>query len=224
MVARLALVLAAAATLIAGCGTSRAQSRYRTLPPPAGESRAGARDDRGVGPAPASVQGRRAPPPAERLEVSRAVETAASLVGRREIVVAGRDYGDGCAALVRAAFDRAGHPLPPTAQDAASLYALALSRGLLRPGIRSAAGDVVFLSDRPGGPPAHVGLVARVEPDGTALVLHRVARGVRRLRVNLGYPARVADPATGKRLNDTLVVGSAAQPAGSLVVAIATLL
>jgi len=80
------------------------------------------------------------------------------------------------------------------------------------------------VSDRPGGPPAHVGLVSRVEPDGTALVLHRVARGVRRLRVNLGYPARVADPATGKRLNDTLVVGSAAQPAGSLVVAIATLL
>jgi len=223
MAARPALLLAALATLLAGCASSRAQARPRALPPPAGESRAGTREERGAGPAPASVQGRHAPSSTERPEVSRAVETAASLVGRREIVVGGRDYGDGCVALVRAAFDRAGHPLPPTAQDAASLYALALSRGLLRPGIRSAAGDVVFLSDRPGGPPAHVGLVARVEPDGTALVLHRVARGVMRLRVNLGYPGRVADPATGKRLNDTLVVGSAAQPAGSLVVAIATL-
>jgi hypothetical protein len=156
--------------------------------------------------------------------VSRAVDTASSLIGRREIVVAGRDYGDDCSALVRAAFDRAGHPLPPAAHDVASLYSLALSRALLRPGIRSAAGDVVFLSDRPGGPPVHVGIVARVEPDGTAVVLHRVARGVMRLRVNLGYPGRVVDPATGKRLNDMLVVGSAAQPAGSLVVAIATML
>ncbi len=213
MVAR-PLLLAALA--LAGCTGARVSSR-RTLPPPAGDSRVGAQEKRASDPALASAPARPRP------EVARAVEAASSLVGRREIVVGGRDYGDDCAALVLAALDRAGRPVPAGVRDAPSLYALARAQGLLRAGIRAQAGDLIFLADRPGGAPAHVGLVARVDPDGTALVIHRVARGVMRLRVNLGYPGRIADPATGKRLNDTLVVGAAALPAGSLVVAVATL-
>jgi hypothetical protein len=209
--------LLAAALALAGCAGAGASGRH-SLPPPAGESRVGARDERAAGPAFAS-----APALPARPEVARAVQVATSLVGRREIVVEGRDYGDDCAALVRAALDRAGRPVPSYVRDAASLYALARGLGLIRTGIRAQPGDLIFLADRPGGAPAHVGLVARVQPDGTALVLHRVARGVLRLRVNLGYPGRIADPATGKRLNDTLVVGAAALPAGSLVVAVAAL-
>ncbi len=213
MVAR-PLLLAALA--FAGCGGPGA-SRRLPLPPPAGDGRAGARHERSADPALASAQAQPARP-----EVARAIEVASSLVGRRDIVIGGRDYGDDCAALVRAALDRAGRPVPPEARDAASLYGLAYGRGLVRTGIRAQPGDLIFLADRPGGAPVHVGLVARVEPDGTALVLHRVARGVMRLRVNLGYPGRIADPATGKRLNDTLAVGAAALPAGSLVVAVAS--
>jgi hypothetical protein len=63
-----------------------------------------------------------------------------------------------------------------------------------------------------------------VDADGTALVLHRMARGVTRMRVNLSYPSRITDPATGKRLNDTLQIGKSTAPAGSLVVGVATLL
>lgn len=213
MVARPILL---ATLVLAGCAGGHAYSR-RPLPPPASDSRVGARDKRASGPALASAQARPLRP-----DVARAVETASSLVGRREIVVDGRDYGDDCAALVRAALDRAGRPVPAEARDAASLYSLAYARGLIRAGIRAQPGDLIFLADRPGGAPAHVGLVARVDPDGTALVIHRVARGVMRLRVNLGYPGRIADPATGKRLNDTLVAGAAALPAGSLVVAVAS--
>jgi hypothetical protein len=44
------------------------------------------------------------------------------------------------------------------------------------------------------------------------------------MRVNLGYPARVSDPSTGKRLNDTLQVGKSSATAGSLVVGVAALL
>jgi hypothetical protein len=51
-----------------------------------------------------------------------------------------------------------------------------------------------------------------------------VARGVARLHVNLGYPSKVADPSTGRRLNDTLVVGSTPVPAGSLVVGVVGML
>ncbi len=55
-------------------------------------------------------------------------------------------------------------------------------------------------------------------------MLHRVARGVLRVRVNLAYPERPTDPATGKHINDTLVVNARAVPAGSLVVGVSDLL
>ncbi len=204
------------ALALAGCAGASGGSR-RYLPPPAGDGRVGARGNSGADPALASEA------PA-RPEVRRAVDAAESLVGQRSVVFDGHDYGPGCTALVRGAFDRAGHPLPPEARDATTLHAVAQSRGSLQSGGRWAAGDLVFLADRPGGPPVHVGLVARVDPDGTAVVLHRLARGVMRLHVNLGYPGRIADPSTGRRLNDTLLVGSTALPAGSLVVDVASLL
>jgi hypothetical protein len=219
-----ALLLAGLTAGLIGCASSSGAVARRPLPPPAGDGRAGTRDERSAGPALAS-QAKTSPPAAPlKPDVKRAVDTASSLVGRREIVVDGRDYGSGCAALVRAAFDKAGKPLPADARTATALLDFARGRGALKSGIRSAPGDLVFLADSPGGPPAHVGLVARVDPDGTALILHRLARGVAKMRLNMGYPTRVADPATGKRLNDTLQVRSGTAAAGSLVVGVATLL
>ncbi|HTP50117.1 MAG TPA: NlpC/P60 family protein [Anaeromyxobacteraceae bacterium] len=196
-----------------GC-TSSAGPR-RTLPPPSGDGWVGSRYLRAADPALASATD--SPP-----EARRAVDAAESLVGHRSIVLDGRDYGPDCSALVRAAYEHAGHPLPAAARDAASLHAVAERRGSLHPLTRCAPGDLLFLADRPGGPAVHVGLVAKVEPDGTAIVLHRLARGVARVRVNLGYPNQIADPATGRRLNDTLLAGSSALPAGSLVVGVAS--
>jgi len=212
---RIGLAVALALELVeaSGCATGPLRPRHHVLPPPARESRAGA-PERSAGPAPGSP----------RSEVARAVEAASSLVGRRTIVLEGVDYGPGCAALVRAAFASAGHPLPATATSASALHALAGERGALTASVRPAAGDLVFLADRPGGPPTHVGLVARAEPDGTVFLLHRVARGVLRVRVNLAYPERPTDPATGKHINDTLVVNARAVPAGSLVVGVSDLL
>ena len=69
-----------------------------------------------------------------------------------------------------------------------------------------------------------MGLVARVDPDGTMVVLHRVARGVLRVRINLAYPEQQIDPATGKHINDTLVIGARSIAAGSLVVGASDLL
>jgi hypothetical protein len=188
------------------------------MPPPARESRAGA-SARSAGSAPAFEAD-----PDQAPEVTRAVAAASALVGQRDIVVGGVDYGPDCAALVRAAFAQGGRPLPPDARDAEALHALADRRGTLSAGDHLEVGDMVFLSDRPGGPPVHVGLVARIEPDGTALVLHRVTRGVLRVRINLAYPERPTDPATGKHINDTLVVKSRAVTAGSLVVGVSDLL
>ena len=112
----------------------------------------------------------------------------------------------------------------PTARDAQALHALASARGALTSSRTPAAGDLVFLADRPGGAPAHVGIVTRSEADGTAMVLHRTRFGVLRLRVNLAYPSRPTDPATGKHINDTLLVGGRSEPAGKLVVGVSDLL
>jgi cell wall-associated NlpC family hydrolase len=200
---------AALALLAAACAAGRTASRFPAVREGRPDGHAGRE------PAPDGALGP---------EARRAVEAASALVGRRSVVVDGTDWGPGCAALVRASLDHAGHPVPAEVRDAAQLHALAERRGLLRAGRRIQAGDVVFLADRPGGRPSHAGLVARAEPDGTAVVLHRVARGVMRLRLNLAWPQRSNDPSTGRLVNDTLYVGREPVPAGSLVVGVADLL
>ncbi|HSB19338.1 MAG TPA: CHAP domain-containing protein [Anaeromyxobacteraceae bacterium] len=215
---RLACALLAAG---AGCSSASLAARRSLPPPPASADRAGAPEAGGAGPAHATG---RDPDAASRNREARvAVETASSLVGRRSLTVGGVDWGAGCTALVRVSMARAGHPLPPAVTDAAGLHAWAERRGALRAGRRLEPGDVVFLADRPGGAPAHAGLVARADPDGTAVVLHRVARGVARVRLNLAWPTRTNDPATGRLVNDTLYVGRQAVPAGNLVVGVADL-
>lgn len=214
----------ACALLLGGAGCSAASlAARRPLPSPQPSAdRAGAPDAGGAGPAHATGRLPGVAPPGEEARV--AIETASSLVGRRSLTVGGIDWGPGCAALVRAALARAGRPLPPTARSASDLFALAERRGALRPGRRLEPGDVVFLADRPGGVPAHAGIAVRADPDGTAVIVHRVARGVSRFRLNLAWPRRTNDPATGRLVNDTLSVGAQAMPAGSLVVGVADLL
>ncbi len=204
----------------AGCAGSGRAARASAMPPPATESRAGTRP-RGAGPAPVST-GR--PPQARRMPrdqaVRRAIDTAAALVGSREIVVGGVRYGDACASLVRAALAEAGAPVPDG--DAAELLAVARQRGKVHR-FAPAPGDLVFLADRPGGPTEHVGLVQSVSPDGTALVLHHTERGVARLRVNAAQPWKARTDA-GKALNDVLLVGAGRVTAGRLLVTYATVL
>ena len=205
-----------------GCSASSLAAGRPLPPPPASADRAGAPDAGGAGPVHAAGRSPGAAAPGEEARI--AIQTASSLVGRRSLTVDGVDWGRGCAALVRAALARAGLSLPPTVKSASELHAFAERRGALRPGRRLEPGDVVFLADRPGGVPAHVGLAVRTDPDGTAMIVHRVARGVARFRVNLAWPKRTNDPSTGRLVNDTLSVDGQAVPAGSLVVGIADLL
>jgi cell wall-associated NlpC family hydrolase len=160
------------------------------------------------------VQARRVP-----LETAArtAVDVASGLLGARRIVVGGVDYGEGCAALVRAAYAGAGVTVEDG--DAASLHVRAAAEGRARR-FRPAAGDLVFLADRPGGPPEHVGLVERVAPDGTVLVLHRMDSGVVRVRLNASQPWK-ARTDEGKTLNDVLIVGAGRVTVARLLVAYA---
>jgi cell wall-associated NlpC family hydrolase len=216
--------LLALALALAGCaGRSRA-ARDHALPPPATESRAGTRQP-GAGSASASSrksQARAAPRDAREAAVRRAIAAAEGLAGRREVVVAGVRWGDGCAALVRASYAQAGAPFPASAADAPALLAFSRQRGSVRRG-RPAPGDLAFLADRPGGHAEHVGLVASVGADGTALVLHHTERGVVRIHLNAREPWK-ARTDTGKALNDVVLVGGGRVTAGRLLVAWATLL
>lgn len=221
MTAHRAGLAVALALATQGCATGG--GRRHALPPPARESRAGV-PERSAGPASALLPRRTPAAPEPEAALERALTAVSGLVGRQEIVLDGVDYGPGCAALVRAAFAQRGRPLPAEARDVAAVYAIAGERGDLTTDRRPAPGDLVFLADAPGGPPAHVGVVARTEPDGTAFVLHRAARGVLRVRLNLAYPERPVDPATGKHINDTLIVRARPVPAGSLVIALSDLL
>ncbi len=206
--------------LAMACAPKAHAARRDRLPPPAPVSRAGTRDP-GVGPASGldrPVQARR--PPRDQV-LRRAIETASALVGQREIVVAGVHWGDGCAALVRAAFADAGAAFPVGARDAGALHAIARDRAATHRD--PAAGDLVFLADRPDGPAEHVGLVATVSAEGTALVLHRTEHGVVRVHVNGAQPWKLrAD--SGRALNDVLLVGAGRIPAGRLLVAYAKVL
>jgi hypothetical protein len=230
--------------LVMACAPRAHVARRDPLPPPAPANRAGTREP-GAGPtagfspaasqreverippreiertAPRPVQARRPPAPRD-VAVRRAVESAAALVGHRDIVVDGVRWGDGCAALVRAAYASAGTPLPASAAEPRAIHAFAKDRARVRRG-KPLPGDLVFLSDRPGGPAEHVGLVESVGSDGTALVLHRTDHGVLRVRVNGAQPWKLKGE-SGRAMNDVLVVGAGRVSAGRLLVAYATLL
>jgi len=204
------------ALLLSACASAPRTARPDL--PPAREIRAGVRDP-GAGsvpPSPVPANG-----PERERAVRTAIETARGLVGQRDISVAGNRFGDDCAALVRAALSRAGAPLPASVTSVGTLHSVARERGLLRRGA-PAPGDVVFLADKPGGGPAHVGIVESVGTDGTAMVLHRTGRGVARLRVNAEHPWTLKGD-RGRIVNDPLVTGSGRLPAGRLFVAWASL-
>lgn len=207
--------LLALALLATGCAGGRLAARRETLPPPAPGIRTGSPTGAGPETGPARA---RAPRVASEVSVPRALEAAAGLLGSSVVVVSGANHGEACDALVRAALAEGGIAVP--AGDAHALHAAAKARGAVRRG-GGRPGDLVFLSDRPGGPVEHVGLVERAGADGTVVFLHQTARGVARLRVNAANPWK-ARTETGKALNDVLIVGAGRVTTGRLLVGYTT--
>ncbi len=97
----------------------------------------------------------------------------------------------------------------------AELYSLAKRKGLVHRQKVPAIGDLVFFDDtydrnrdgRSNDPLTHVGIVERVDPDGTVTFVHRVRRGVLRYRLNRFRPHIRRDPETRKVLNHYLKIG-----------------
>jgi hypothetical protein len=207
--------LLALALLATGCAGRELAARREPLPPPAPGIRTGSFT--GAGPETGLARARTARV-ASQVSVPRAIETAAGLLGAGSIVVGGVDHGDGCDALVRAALAEGGIAIAEG--DASALHAAARARGAVRRG-KARPGDLVFLSDRPGGPVEHVGLVERVGADGGVVFLHRTARGVARLHLTASSPWKARSD-EGKALNDVLIVGAGRVTTGRLLVGYAT--
>jgi hypothetical protein len=144
-----------------------------------------------------------------------AVAEAQRLVGRKRIEVNGKRFGDDCTGLVRAVFEPLGIDLLSRAQPGdngvTAMWRFASAHGRVFHGGRPLPGDLVFFKDtydvnrdgRIDDGLTHIGLVEDVEADGTVVVIHRVARGVVRYRMNLATPTQ-ARGADGRKLNDWL--------------------
>lgn len=169
---------------------------------------------------------------------SRVVELARGLVGQKQVAVGGKRFGDDCTGLVRGVYSALGVDLMSagegTDNGVTAIWRFTGRHGRLYDGGRPMPGDLVFFREtydlnRDGQVNdglTHIGLVDDVEADGTVLVIHRVARGVVRYRMNLAAPTRARDE-SGKVLNDGLrLTGRGAQPklTGELFVSFGTLL
>lgn len=167
-----------------------------------------------------------------------AVGTAQALLGKSRVVVRGKRYGDDCTSFVKALFEPLGVDLlgeaAPGDNGVTAMWRFASRHGRIFEGGRPLPGDLVFFKEtydlnRDGHANdglTHIGLVEDVEADGTVLVIHRVARGVVRYRMNLSSPTQLRT-ADGKRLNDWLrteAPGSKPRLTSELFAGFATLL
>lgn len=153
-----------------------------------------------------------------RLGVAR---RARSMLKKPRFKIGSTSYRRDCSGFVLAVY--AGEKIPIDKilgvdrgrSSVADLYRLADRRGLVHHKKVPAIGDLVFFSntyDRnrdslPNDPLTHVGIVERVDPDGTVTFVHRVRRGVLRYKLNRFKPHERRDPQSGKVLNHYLKYG-----------------
>ena len=137
--------------------------------------------------------------------VTRALRVARNMLGNTRVRVGGRSYRSDCSGYVTAVFEEAGLSLIPAQPEGESgteiLYNAVRDRGGLHRR-RPDPGDLVFFHDtwdrnrngRLDDRFTHVGVVERVEADGTVVFLHYVSGAVKRYRMNLDRSDVHRDP------------------------------
>lgn len=142
---------------------------------------------------------------------------ARAYIGSRRFVVGGQRLPFDCSGLARAVYLKDGIDImaSPRRHDENAvrlIYDYARRHGIVYRHGKPAIGDLVFFDDtydrngngRHDDPLTHIAVVEKVDPDGTVTVVHTVAKGVLRYRMNLRYPERTRDPKTGQRVNHYL--------------------
>ena len=143
------------------------------------------------------------------------VESAARLVGARAITSQGKRIAYDCAGVTRAIFLEHGIDLyrgtltDPTGNGVRLIHNHVRQHGSLLQGSNVSPGDLVFFDNtwdfngdgKLNDPLTHVGVVERLEPDGTVIFISRVANAIERYRMNLDQP-HVHKTDQGRVLND----------------------
>lgn len=152
---------------------------------------------------------------------ARIAAAAAGSLGERALVVGGVRYRSDCSGVVGAIYARAGLPLlvDGSAPDTKGLFALAQKNGSVRRH-EPLPGDLVFFDDtwdengngRIDDPLSHVGVVERIDDDGTVVFVQRAGGRVIRSRMNLRHPHDRVDGG-GRTLNHWLRSAAGARPA-----------
>lgn len=155
----------------------------------------------------------------------RLAAAASSVVGSDAIVVGGVRYRFDCSGVASGIYAKGGVPVVDDSSagsgglDVHGLYDLVKRTGSLRKS-DPLPGDFVFFDDtydangngRVDDPLSHVGVVERVDDDGTVLFVHRIGRQIVKNRMNLARPD-VRHDKSGKALNHYLRAASGAVPA-----------
>jgi len=174
--------------------------------------------DLGKGPVPAGAA-RRAlaccTPAAPQPRQEALAEAAVGFLGRSRIEVGGRRFTSDCSGLARGVYFTQGIDLydglgeVDGGNGVGRIYGHVVRHGRIHYGPSVHPGDLVFFHNswdfngdgRLNDPLTHVGVVERVEHDGTVIFVSRVSGGIQRYRMNLQQPTmhRTGD---GRVLND----------------------
>jgi cell wall-associated NlpC family hydrolase len=157
------------------------------------------------------------PGPSARAALSlsnRAASRASLWVGLPSLRRVSRSVNDDCSGLVNLAYRKPGLNLLPERTlpgegGVKAIHRKAKSLGALRS--RPRPGDLVFFREtydrnrdgRRNDGLTHIGVVERVESDGTVTFVHRAGGGVKRSKLNLHQPSLRRDE-KGRVLNDYL--------------------
>lgn len=143
------------------------------------------------------------------------VASATRLLGARTISSQGKRIAYDCAGVTRAIFLEHGVDLyrgtfnDPKGNGVRLIHNHVRQHGTLHRGTNVNPGDLVFFDNtwdfngdgQLNDPLTHVGIVERLEPDGTVVFISRVANAIERYRMNLDEP-HVHKTAQGRVLND----------------------
>jgi hypothetical protein len=130
------------------------------------------------------------------------VQTAVGLLGRNRVEVGGRHYSQDCSGLVRGVYATQRVDLYDGLGEldggngVGRIFTHAVQHGRIHYGPTVHPGDLVFFHNTwdfnrdglPNDPLTHVGVVEKVERDGTVIFVSWVSAGVERYRMNLRQP------------------------------------
>lgn len=144
-------------------------------------------------------------------------KTAVRFVGQPQIQVGGRDYAPDCSGFVRGVYATqrvdlyGGLGELDGGNGVGRIFTHVMEHGRIHYGPTVHPGDLVFFHNTwdfnrdglPNDPLTHVGVVEKVDVDGTVVFVSSVSAGIKRYRMNLKHPDthRTAD---GRVLNDFL--------------------